>query len=102
MLNGMVRRAAVLSGLVLLLSGCSLFPSAREQAPDLLQDRLDGVHESALEWRAGDPTSSGETALAHYDSALHAVADGDTLTFVLPVAVRVETGGGLFYESARL
>jgi hypothetical protein len=102
MLNGMVRRVAALSALVLLLGGCSLFPSARDQAADRLQERLDSLHQSMLEWRAGDPTSSGSAALAGFGSTLHAEAEGDTLTLVLPVAVRVETGGGLFAEQASL
>ena len=100
MLHRMVRRAAALAGMAALLAGCG---SAQDEAADALQERLDGLHEGVLEGRAEDPTLTGQAAIDRItDDPLHSSVEGDRITLVLDIGVRVEAGGGLFYESASI
>lgn len=85
------------------LSGCAA--SLPDRAHAQLQERLDSVHESVLHNRALNPGTSGQQALDLLRDdwlAAETNADGDVLSLVLPISVRLEDGGGLSYDSYSL
>ena len=92
---------------MLLVVGCMPSEaSTRREAVGGLEDQARAVHQAMLTYRSRDPLSAGDAAIASLDEeyafpgrqdVVH--ADG-SFEVVVPVANRVERGGGLFYYQA--
>lgn len=95
------------AALALLTAGCMPSEaSTRREAVRGLEDQARAVHEAMLTYRSRDPLSAGDAAVASLDEAYAFPGRQDTVhadgsfEVVVPVANRVEQGGGLFYHQA--
>jgi hypothetical protein len=97
MLNGMVRRLLLLGAVALVVTGCG--QTLDERAGDLLQRRVDAVHEGFLDVRARDPQPTGQAMLEQldpYGEALEAEVEGDDVLLVQDIGASVSETEGWF------
>ena len=99
--------AAGAAAFVLIVVGCMPSEaSTRREAVRGLEDQVRAVHQAMLTYRSRDPLSAGDAAIASLDEEYAFPGRQDTVhadgsfEVVVPVANRVERGGGLFYYQA--